>query len=327
MSMKPRKRDSEALEPGGARASGIDRVWNALVASAKMARAGQLAGVDALAVDADGGLRRVGAPASDALFVRAPGNDSWHPADSLSGEARALADLYLPISIVAPDRRYAIGHLGQSLDGHIATGRGDSYYVTGPENILHLHRMRALCSAVVVGAETVAVDDPSLTVRHVTGPNPVRVVIDPRRRLNAGYKVFTDESAVTWLVTASSNQSDKRLGSAKLLPVPATGGRLDLGFLLERLAERGLLTVFVEGGGQTVSAFLEANLLDRLQIAIARLVIGTGRPGLRLPGNDSLQDCLRPTGRAYRMGQDILFDCDLRMAPDQSTDAGLQRIY
>ena len=71
---------------------------------------------------------------------------------------------------------WTVGHLGQSLDGRIATSDGQSHYVTGPENIVHLHRMRALADAVVVGAETVRRDDPRLTPRKVAGANPLRVV-------------------------------------------------------------------------------------------------------------------------------------------------------
>ena len=76
-------------------------------------------------------------------------------------------------------------YVASSLDGFIATPGGDSRFVTGPDNILHLHRMRALSDAVVVGAQTVAADDPRLTTRMVPGDSPVRVVLDPRRRLSA----------------------------------------------------------------------------------------------------------------------------------------------
>ena len=98
--------------------------------------------------------------------------------------------------------RSRIAHLGQSLDGYIATASGDSYYVTGPDNVRHLHRLRALADAIVVGAGTVARDDPQLTVRHVEGPNPVRVVLDPAARLDARRRVFSDGAAPTLVVHA-----------------------------------------------------------------------------------------------------------------------------
>jgi riboflavin biosynthesis pyrimidine reductase len=73
--------------------------------------------------------------------------------------------------------------------------------------------------------------------------------------------------------------------------------------------------VFIEGGGVTVSAFLEANLLDRLQIAVAPVLIGDGRPAIRLPAHTHLRDCRRPAYRVFRMGGDVLFDCELGTTP------------
>ena len=90
-----------------------------------------------------------------------------------------------PSAVARAARPITIGHLGQSLDGFIATHSGDAISVTGPENILHLHRLRALCDAVVVGAGTVAADNPRLTTRLVAGSNPVRVILDPACRLPA----------------------------------------------------------------------------------------------------------------------------------------------
>ena len=69
--------------------------------------------------------------------------------------------------------------------------------------------------------------------------------------------------------------------------------------------------MFVEGGGVTVSAFLEAGLLDRLQMAVAPLIVGSGKPAIRLEPKDVLSDCQRPAYRVFRMGGDVLFDCDL----------------
>src|SRR5690606_11145018 len=89
-----------------------------------------------------------------------PGRDPWL---ERSGEGfvasaaapaavRPLLELYAPLCSMHSGKTFTVAHLGQSLDGHIATASGDSYYVTGPDNVRHLHRLRALCSAVVVGA-------------------------------------------------------------------------------------------------------------------------------------------------------------------------------
>lgn len=227
---------------------------------------------------------------------------------------RACLDLYAPICSAAPGGPFTIAHLGQSLDGQVATASGDSYYVTGPDNVRHLHRLRALAAAVVVGAGTVARDDPKLTVRHVEGANPVRVVLDPRARLSADRVVFNDGAAPTLVVHADAVRAPAP-GAAEVLRVPADGERLRLDALLEKLHERGLWSVFVEGGGATVSRFLEAGLLDRLHVAIAPLMTGLGHPGLALAARDKIADCLRPAHRVFAMGGDVLFDCDLRAAP------------
>jgi riboflavin biosynthesis pyrimidine reductase len=148
----------------------------------------------------------------------------------------------------------------------------------------------------------------------------VRVILDPQRRLPATRRVFTDRDAPTLLVCDRARVADpsERVGYADVLGVPLGAGGLDLEALLAALRARGLNAVFVEGGGRTVSAFLERGLLDRLQIAIAPLITGAGRPGIRLPARQHLGECLRLAHRVYAMGEDILFDCDLRAQPDAS---------
>src|ERR1700754_3479338 len=91
--------------------------------------------------------------------------------------------LFGPLRAGRADSLMVVGQLGQSLDGRIATETGHSHYVNGPSGLAHLHRLRALVDAVVVGVGTALADDPQLTVRRVSGPQPARVVIDPNGRL------------------------------------------------------------------------------------------------------------------------------------------------
>jgi riboflavin-specific deaminase-like protein len=247
----------------------------------------------------------------------------WCPAVGTDDPRRDLLDLYLPISSAGASHPIIVGHLGQSLDGFIATPSGDACFVTGPQNILHLHRLRALCDAVIVGARTVENDNPRLTTRLVSGDNPLRVVLDPRRRLADSHHVFSDSSANTVRVTgrvagsASRGNSDggrdaNTVGGSRELVVGYEDGRLDLHDLVRQLRARGCARIFVEGGGVTVSAFLEAGLLDRLHIAVAPLLIGEGRPAIRMAPRRLLKDCMKVRPRIYRTGEDVLFDCDLR---------------
>jgi len=235
----------------------------------------------------------------------------------------AVLDLYLPICSATAEHPITVGHLGQSLDGFIATQAGESRYVNGRENIVHLHRLRALCDAVIVGAGTVAADDPQLTTRLVEGPSPLRVVIDPARRLDATYRVFTDQEAHTLYVCSRSllKADEQRFGCATIVGIDdhADGaGSVNVAALVAMLRARGCSRIFVEGGGVTVSMFLEANLLDRLHMTVAPLIIGDGRPAIRLPARALLDDCHRPGYRVFRMGGDVLFDCDLRSRGDEA---------
>jgi riboflavin-specific deaminase-like protein len=247
--------------------------------------------------------------------------------------APALLDLYAPLLEAPRDGLLLVGHLGQSLDGFIATEGGDSRFITGHDNILHLHRMRALCDAVIVGAGTVAADDPRLTTREVEGPNPLRVVLDPRRRLGPRHQVFTDRAAPTLLVHGTDAAAAAPAGVETLaLPRGLADGGLDLRALVAALRARGCRRAFVEGGARTVAGFLQAGLLARLQVAVAPLLIGSGRPSIRLPAAASLAECLRTGHRVFRMGTDVLFDLDLDRAQRReggapsAERAGLQRI-
>ncbi|RKT46252.1 RibD family protein [Thiocapsa rosea] len=314
------------------------RAWSLILSAARLARnaAWSLEHPLAMRADPDGRVSPVDpAHRSQADLLWLP-HEGWRTGDRAAdrtedchGEdpARALFDLYLPFCRPHPGPVEVIAHLGQSIDGYIATSDGDARFVTGKANIRHLHRMRALSDAVLVGAETVAADDPRLTTRLVAGPNAMRVVLDPRRRLSPERHLFNDGESETLLCCdrARIRPGEQRHGQAELIGVPAMSDGLDLGALLGTLAERGLRRIFIEGGGTTVSRFLEAGLLSRLQIAVAPLVIGSGRPGVRLPPTARLADALRPATRIFRMGEDVLYDFDLSAgAPDHSTDASPQ---
>lgn len=245
-----------------------------------------------------------GATAWSGLVARAHGDVASAP--DAAGDERVPWSLYAPI---AGSRAVVVGQLGQSLDGRIATPTGHSHYVNGPAAIRHLHRLRALVDAAIVGIGTVLADDPRLTVREVAGPSPARVVIDPNGRLPAGARLLADDGVPRFVVQAKG--APRRAG-ATTIEVPERDGRLDPQAIVAALAERGLHRLLVEGGGRTVSTFLAAGALDRLHLCVAPLIIGSGPLGLALPPIDRLDDALRPAVTVHRLGEDVLFDCALR---------------
>lgn len=301
--------------------------WAVVRAAAERAPALEAGGRDVVFTADPSGALHDASDGSGLIQWRAGGG--WVAVADADDPRRPLLDLYLPICSATPAHPIVVGHLGESLDGFIATRTGDSQFVTGRENILHLHRLRALCGAVIVGAGTVAADDPQLTTRHVEGANPLRVIFDPGRRLTQEYRVFHDEAAPTLYACARSlTNGETRIGHATVLALDEGAPGVAVAGLLRELRDRGCYRIFVEGGGVTVSSFLEADLLDRLHVAIAPLLIGAGRPAIRLAGREALRDCRRPQHRVFRMGGDVLFDCDLRHPTDVNGDAatGVTRI-
>lgn len=305
--------------------SAADAAWGLLRAASALAEPLDRGGMPRwFAEDARDGLRPLTADGPGAVLVWRPGSgwESRLPADDARAE---LLNLYLPVCSATSARPLTVGHLGQSLDGFIATPSGDSQFVTGSDNIVHVHRMRALCDAVVVGAGTVAADDPQLTTRRVEGLSPLRVVFDPGRRLAPQFRVFTDRQAETLYICGRAHvrPGETRMGGASIAAIETDGDPgHEAAAVLRLLRARGCARVFVEGGGVTVSAFLEANLLDRLQIAIAPVLIGQGRPAIRLAPQHRLRDCRRPSYRVFRMGGDVLFDCDLNVPAEPIEDSG-----
>ena len=262
----------------------------------------------------------------------------WESTGAVTPQAMQLLDLYTPL-LVKDD--LVIGQMGQSLDGCIATASGHSHFVTGPEDIRRLHRVRALVDAVIVGVGTAIADDPRLTVRAVDGPNPVRVVLDPRGRLPADTRLLADAAApvivirgegaggrISRAVPPDPASSSSRLAGESstethwlTLPVSAAEESPALasahgGFrpdeVIALLRGLGLRRILVEGGGVTVSRFLRCGVLDRLHVTVAPLIVGEGRAGLALPPVDTLNDALRPRSRRFLLGEDVLFDLDLR---------------
>lgn len=250
-------------------------------------------------------------PRLDTWLQVAP-SGRWETAMPVTAEAHDIFELYLPLRL--PDQ-LTVAQIGQSLDGRIATEAGHSHYITGAADIVRLHRLRALVDAVVIGAGTIASDDSRLTVREVDGDNPVRVVLDPDGRLAPTRRVFSDGAARTVHVRREMRGADSRTPdtdvSVLVLPVTAQG-LFEPTVVLSALYGLGLRHVLVEGGGVTVSRFIQARALDRLHVTVAPLIIGSGRLAFTLDPIDTLDGALRPRCRHFRLGEDVLFDFDLR---------------
>jgi len=219
-------------------------------------------------------------------------------------------DLFGPLRAGTTDDLVVVGQLGQSLDGRIATESGHSKYINGPAGLDHLHRLRALVDAVVIGVGTALADDPQLTVRRVAGPQPARVVIDPNGRLPASARVFASDGVRRLLVTAAGTRCAPPSG-VEIFTLTTTDGRIAPPAILAALAERGLHRLLIEGGADTVSRFLVAGCLDRLHVIVAPIILGSGRASLILPPIERADQALRMPVHAHQLDDEVLFDLDL----------------
>lgn len=242
-------------------------------------------------------------------------NGRWQYEGPVDAEAAQLLDIML--ALVAGRTPLVVAQFGQSLDGRIATDNGDSCHVTGTAGLVHLHALRAVVDAVLVGATTVACDNPRLSVRHVEGRNPVRVVLDPRGRVPLERFVFDDDGAETLHLVAQPLCADwQREHDARGRRVRVLG--LEMGEegalpaqVIRLLKAQGLSRLLIEGGGVTISRFLQHGCLDRLHCMVTPMLIGSGRPTLTLPTIARLDRALRPPARHFTLGADVLFDLDL----------------
>src|SRR5215471_9492535 len=220
------------------------------------------------------------------------------------------SEMFGPLRKGAVDDLVVVGQIGQSLDGRIATNSGDSKYINGSAGLAHLHRLRSLMDAVVVGVGTAIADDPLLTVRRVSGPQPVRVVIDPKGRLDAGARVFAADGVRRLLIAAQGISSAPPPG-VEVIALPLVDGQIAPAAILSALARCGMRRVLIEGGADTVSRFLAAGCLDRLHVVIAPVLMGSGRTGLNLPPISRADQALRAPMIVHRLDDEVLFDCDL----------------
>jgi riboflavin-specific deaminase-like protein len=218
--------------------------------------------------------------------------------------------MFGPLRRGGVDDMVVVGQFGQSIDARIATATGHSKYINGVAGLAHLHRLRSLVDAVVIGVGTALADNPQLTVRRVAGPSPVRVVVDPNGRLPPSARMFEADGVRRLVLTRDSGRSEHGNG-VEVVSLVSDGGRLAPAAMLAALAERGLRRILIEGGAETVSRFLAAGCLDRLHIVIAPIIIGAGPSSVSLAPITHVERAIRAPMRVHGLGEEVLLDCDL----------------
>lgn len=165
-----------------------------------------------------------------------------------------------------------------TADGKLATRTGDSHWVSSEESKQKALVLRAESDAVVVGVRTVLRDDPRLTARLGDGREPLRVVVDSRLRTPPEAEILKSAGRGVLLACGEGAPVDReealRGRGAEVLRLPAPGGRVDFGALLDALHERGSLRVFIEGGGVLLGSAFDTGRVDEVYCFIAPKVVG-----------------------------------------------------
>lgn len=229
-------------------------------------------------------------------------------------EALALNEGF--VSRVTRERPMLTLKLASTLDGAIATARGESRWITGPEARERVHLMRARHDAVLVGIGTALVDDPLLTCRlaGLEACSPVRIVVDTRLQLPlTSSLVATAGEVPTWLVTVEGSDETRLdayrdCGVEVIETEPDGAGYPDTGRVMAALAERGMTRLLVEGGAGIAAALLRAGVVDRLAWFRAAAVMGgDGVPAIAPYGLERLVDMKRFEPQStVRLGDDWL---------------------
>ncbi|MCJ1680988.1 bifunctional diaminohydroxyphosphoribosylaminopyrimidine deaminase/5-amino-6-(5-phosphoribosylamino)uracil reductase RibD [Streptomyces sp. APSN-46.1] len=220
-------------------------------------------------------------------------------------EAEAEAGNIAWLTSVRLGRPHVTWKYAATLDGRSAAADGSSRWITSPESRADVHRLRAEADAVLVGGGTLRADDPHLAVRGVEGATqPLRIALDTRAGLPPTARVL-DDAAPTLLVVGETADA-RHLPGVDLLRLPLHDGRIAVHDLLSRLYERGVRSVFLEGGPTLAGAFLEAGAVDRVIGYLAPALLGAGPAALADAGITNIAHAVRlDITEAVRVGTDL----------------------
>lgn len=215
----------------------------------------------------------------------------------------------LPLYANKEKRTITISHFAQSLDGKIATNGGDSKWIGNRENLVHAHRMRALCDAILIGSNTLIHDNPALTVRNVTGNDPIKVVIGKSNELNFD-KLLENNARVIYF---TDNKNNCLTSNVETIDASASDGVIDSRKILNTLYTKGIHSLYIEGGSKTASNFLVHNAIDVIQLHIAPMIMGSGIVNFSLPEISAINESISFKKFNFTpMGEHVMFTGEVK---------------
>ncbi len=214
-------------------------------------------------------------------------------------------------------RPYVVMKYAMGADGSIGPRAGERYRLTGPASVHRVHEDRQRYSSLMVGVQTVVVDDPMLTCRlgGERTRNPLRIIADTHARIPLDSRIVRSAGEVPTLIACCDCEEEKRRSlteaGCEIAEVPSSAGGIDLDALLDYLAEREIDSVYVEGGAHLHGSFATAGLIDHVEAFIAPQIIGCGDRG-PVAAEDVAADVTHLSGlHMQQLGDDVLLEYDV----------------
>jgi len=226
------------------------------------------------------------------------------------------------IKYVRRKRPFVIVKCATTLDGRIATKTGDAKWVSGEASRAYVHKLRHAVDAIMVGINTVKNDDPSLTTRlpgdlsGTNGRDPKRVILDTRLSISENAKVLRLSSdSGTIIVTGGSIPGDKKARiedqGSSIIESALKNDKIDLDLLMDRLGDREITSLLIEGGGRVIASAFSAGIVDKVIFFFAPKILGgdDGVPVCSGQGPALMKDCIPVKDvRVQRFGDDVMVE-------------------
>jgi diaminohydroxyphosphoribosylaminopyrimidine deaminase/5-amino-6-(5-phosphoribosylamino)uracil reductase len=231
----------------------------------------------------------------------------------LDTECRQLNEHYF--KFIKSGIPYVTAKYAQSLDGRIATKTGDSQWISSEASRKYVHFLRSTNDGIMVGAGTVIADNPQLTVRHVKGKNPLRIIVDSKLRIPIKSSVLTDDNPHQTIIATTSNTPARKITAIKKLGVEVLvvrkerNGKVSFSSLLKELGKREIMSVLVEGGSGMITALLKVNLVDKMIIPISPRILGKGLEAIGDLNINKIKDAIKFSSfKTMKKGDDLIFE-------------------
>lgn len=249
----------------------------------------------------------------------------------LEVECKALIEAYTHHRLFGSP--YTTIKFAQTLDGQIATREGHSQWISSPAARKLAHQLRKENDGVMVGTGTAAHDNPQLNLRLVTGENPNRIVLDTHLRLPLDLNVFQANDIEKTIIVTTANAPQKKLEQLHQIGVQVIitrldrEGQIDLSLLWNQLGASGITSLLVEGGSALITSILKYQLANRLVVAIAPLILGTGTPAVGDLGSLKIDQAIQLNNVKHEILEkdvivrgDLIYSSPIKRAPSCIVD-------